>query len=85
MSGLVVIDPLDDADAIRRQVSLLAKTKYIDPGASPDGGEKNLKRAGGAGDGRLVGGNREVPKMGIHPRSSREVNDHFHILCLHKK
>lgn len=85
MSAGIVVDLLYNVDASGGQVSFLAKTKYIDPGASSDGSEKNLERAGSTGGWRLVGGNSEVPKMGVHPGTTGEVDDHFHIINISMK
>jgi hypothetical protein len=83
--GRAVVNSFDNADAFGWEVALLAKSQDIDPGASPYGREENFEGTGGGGSRRLISCNSEGTKMGVHTGTAREVDDHFHLLYLHKK
>jgi hypothetical protein len=78
-------DTFDDADTLGGQVTRLAKAQNVDASAGSDRGEKNLEWAGDTSDGRLIGSNSEVPKVGVYSGTTWEIDDHFHEVLLHTK
>jgi hypothetical protein len=55
-----------DVDALSGQVTLLAKAQNIYPCTGTNGRKENLERAGSASNRRLVGGDGEGFKVGVH-------------------
>src|SRR6266540_954515 len=62
----IVVDALEDTNTIRRNATLLAKTKYVNPCTRSNRCEKRCERGWGAGSRRLVCGYSKAAKMRIH-------------------
>jgi hypothetical protein len=80
-----MVNAFDDTDTLGGQVTRLSKSRNIDASAGSDRGEKNLEWARGAGYGRLISSNSEVPKVSVYSGTAGEIDYHFHTILLYTK
>jgi hypothetical protein len=76
--GRVRLRALYDLDACRGETALLAKPEDVYARTGCDGGEEKLERCRSTGRGRLICGDGQPLKVGIHAGATGKVDKYFH-------